>query len=274
MIKKGRLENQKDNIIQDYLSGKGITVLGKLYNTSPSTISYLLKRHSVQLNEGSKSKVKGNPFKDLNNPETQYWLGWLITDGNLHDKRINLIITEKDRDVLKNYCKFLNISNNNILARKSQNINWDICNTVRFGSKETYEFLINIGVTPNKSLTVNPSVNFTSDLIRGLIEGDGSIGIYNNKPKIVFSSSSIKIIEKYENFLSKNNINFSKYLDKNCKNPHWRISTICSNCLKLINLIYPNNCNLYCNRKYKKAMEIKETYPNYIKEQKLILQNN
>lgn len=251
-------KEQIEKICQLYIDGMGSYNIAKIINLNHATISKILLRENIPIRY-QKQLVEINPFKDLSNSEVQYWLGWIVTDGNLHDKRITLTTTEKDRDVASNYCKFLNITEDNIKITDRKGEDWDLRLTIRFGHKETYEFLKSIGITEKKSLIVNPLVDFTDSFVRGLIEGDGFISTVN-QPKIAFSSSSKELIEKFSNYLKSNEIKHSINQDKKCINSHWKVEIVTKQCLKLINLIYPENCNLYCNRKFERAQKIKKYY--------------
>jgi hypothetical protein len=53
--------------------------------------------------------VKDNPFKNLNDPNVQYWLGWLATDGYIShsENRITLSLSIKDIDVIEKFRDFV-----------------------------------------------------------------------------------------------------------------------------------------------------------------------
>ena len=53
--------------------------------------------------------VKHNPFQDITNPNVQYWLGWLATDGYIShlENRITLSLSIKDIDVIEKFRDFI-----------------------------------------------------------------------------------------------------------------------------------------------------------------------
>ncbi len=248
------LRDHIDQIIKKYLEGKGSIILAKEYKTTPNTIRAVLRENDINIKEQSKSLVNFNPFQDLQNQEVNYWLGWLVTDGNLFDKRIELAITEKDKDVIYKYCNFLKLPEDYIKIYKSKNDNWEDKYSIRFGNKDVFEFLKVIGITEKKSKTVNPNFEITHDFIRGMIEGDGCI-MSNKKCAIVFSTSSEKLKECYCKYLIDNNI---KHSVSNIKD-HFKISVVTKQSLKLVNLIYDNPV-IFGERKYQKALTIKKQY--------------
>ena len=120
-----------------------------------------------------------------------------------------------------------------------------------------------IGIGNRKSYIVNPKLEFTNDFVRGLIEGDGYIGISTSKlgyikPVISFVTVSNELVLKYRNYLLLNNIKYCTYKQNNCY-----ITVINGKeTIKLINLIYPKDNQLYSKRKFDKSMEIINYYKN------------
>jgi hypothetical protein len=100
-----------------------------------------------------------------------YLLGALLTDGNIYvDKDCHLIqMTSKDIDWLSSLQQTIKCA---IYSTKDGHGNLSI------NSNEICQILLENGCTPNKSLTVRlPYIpeKYMPDLIRGCIDGDGSI---------------------------------------------------------------------------------------------------
>lgn len=111
-------------------------------------------------------------------PEFAYALGLLATDGNLSPDGRHIDLTSKDREQLLNFMKCLGIKvklgyKKSGLGKKSFR--------VQFGDVNFYKFLLGIGLTPQKSKTINaldiPSRYFF-DFLRGSFDGDGSFHSY------------------------------------------------------------------------------------------------
>lgn len=252
----------KESIIELYKKGWSQRQIGLTLNICRKTIRDNLKKNSIEKRKDYDRKVEINPFEDLSNPEVQYWLGWIITDGNIHDNSICLALQIKDVKVLENYCKFLKIDLSNIKIKKARNVNHQNQGRVRFRSTVTANFLQKIGITKRKSLTIDPTIEFTSFLMRGLIEGDGSI-FFREYSKgismgIIFTTASVLLKNKYCNFLDSLNTKYNHILVKNC----YVITINGKNSIKLIESIYPEDCTLYCERKYETAIKIKNEIYN------------
>lgn len=253
---KGKLIPFTQEIIKRYENGEGSIKMASEFRCNNKTILKILRDNGIIIRKSSKSLVKENPFKDLNNEEVQYWLGYIMSDGNLYDKRITLFQTEKDKDIIYNYCDFLKLPYSYIKEKKNLNKNWDKLLYIRFGHLETFNFLKEIGITENKSHILDIQIPITAPMLRGLIEGDGSIFITNNKWNISFGTASLLLINKILNYLDNNDINLNIQTYKK----FYSLSTSGQKAIKIIKLIYPENCILYNKRKYKKAQEAIKYY--------------
>ena len=118
-----------------------------------------------------------------------YVLGFFTADGNMiRNKRgahfIEFQIT--DRDLLYKIREILKSSHR--ISTRKRRIRCKDCYRLQIGSKEIFSDLLKLGLTPNKSKTINlPFVpdKYFSDFVRGYFDGDGCIsyGIYNRKDR-------------------------------------------------------------------------------------------
>ncbi len=106
---------------------------------------------------GIKYKVDEKFFKDWR-PEMAYVLGYFYADGSLEDasylrgKYVRVSSTDKStileiRNWLKSEHKIVILNKREDYKRKTQYL-------LRIGSHSLYESLINLGLHPNKSLTI------------------------------------------------------------------------------------------------------------------------
>ena len=121
-------------------------------------------------------------FSEINSEKKAYWLGFIFADGCVC--RNDLILSIKDREHLE---KFVNdIDGNNKIQTYLKKTNFGKFETHRLSIRSTgfFEDLANYGVTPNKSYTANPILNFLNDLHRhfwrGVLDGDGYISNYKD----------------------------------------------------------------------------------------------
>jgi hypothetical protein len=124
-------------------------------------------------------KPKGQ-VKIVWNPKFAYAIGLIATDGNLSPNGRHIHFTSKDKSlaVLFKKCLGLNVS----IGKKSRaNEVEKRYYVVQFGDVLFYEFLLSLGLTPRKSLTMAKIAipdEFFSHFLRGLFDGDGSVYSY------------------------------------------------------------------------------------------------
>lgn len=170
-----------------------------------STVSRVAKKYGLKFkkdNRGGLNKiVTHNPFKNLSDPETNYWLGYLAADGWLstHKWIISFSQYNKDYKQVELYRDFIdvNLSLHQIKGRNGQSVN--------FGNKLIYNFLLTLGFSPNKAKTFKYRRKLNGDFLRGYFDGDGSVSM--GRPKITTSSKLFR--DQIIQFFIKNNIDYS-----------------------------------------------------------------
>lgn len=109
-----------------------------------------------------------------------YVLGFFAADGNMIKNRrgahfLSLEIT--DLDILLKIKKTLGSSHK--ISSRPETEHWKTRYRFQIGSKEMYEDLLCLGITPNKSKIIQfPSkipAQYLSDYIRGYFDGDGCV---------------------------------------------------------------------------------------------------
>lgn len=108
-------------------------------------------------------------------PNFAYAIGLLVSDGNLSPDGRHIVFTSKDLELAELFQKALGIKvtmgkKSNGVGRKKHYY------VVQFGDVLFYQFLLSIGLMPNKSKVIEsvaiPSVYFF-DFLRGSFDGDG-----------------------------------------------------------------------------------------------------
>ena len=143
-----------------------------------------------------------NNIKISWSPKFAYVIGILATDGNLSPDGRHISITSKDRDLILQIKKALNIKNK--IGKKSRGLEKTKKYFVlQFGDKNFYEYLMSIGITPAKSKTIsNLAVpkKYFYDFLRGCIDGDGNISIANH-PESNKKQLRLRLASASKNFL-------------------------------------------------------------------------
>ena len=128
-----------------------------------------------------------------------YAVGLLVTDGCLSSDRRHVIFTSQDIESMNNLRKILGTTNSigKTFNKRSE------AYRIQIGSIELYKWLIDIGLTPHKSLTIGPVKipdKYFTDFLRGHLDGDGSITTYldkfnaNKKSKYVYRRLWVRFI--------------------------------------------------------------------------------
>lgn len=127
------------------------------------------------MNPLSRVKIKWSP-------ELTYAIGLITTDGNLSPDGRHIDFTSKDLEQIENFMRALNI--NIKIGRKTSSSSRRQCFRVQFGDKNFYNFLVNVGITPRKSKTINSvkiPQKYFFDFLRGHLDGDGTFFSYWDK---------------------------------------------------------------------------------------------
>lgn len=205
-------------IIELYQNGITVSEICKQCKCSTNTISKLLDKYNVPKRQKRKLNKDFTKFKDLSNPETQYWIGFICADGNIEyntEARVYKVsLFSKDLEVIEKFIKYFGEDTVNKYTSKSGLI--EAC----VHSKELCEYFINIlNIIPNKSSVLNPNIEYSNNFILGYFDGDGCIRNSNDKQiryECNITSGSIVFIEKIKNILDLEGIRSIIYKHPDC----------------------------------------------------------
>jgi len=274
-------EKDYKKIIDMYLEGKSGLFIAKEYNVTPGKIYYLLnklnvKRRSNKINS-RKYHYDKRYFKEINNQEKAYWLGFIYADGyirknkeghkNGDNKSFGLALSVKDKNHLKKFKNSINATYpiNEYEQQENEFGGGKYCRIQIFG-EEIFDSLKKHGVLEHKTFKLSPpkvKEKFVSHFIRGYFDGDGSIYDYDNycntdtreyRVKIV---GTIPILNYIKEFIELNEIaNINRYYKRRKTDIVMTLELGGNKQVKnFLDLIY-HNANLYLDRKYKKYKEL------------------
>lgn len=156
-----------------------------------------------------------------------YFVGLLATDGCLSSDGRHIEITSKSKSHLLSVRKALGLKSK--VGNKSRgDSNAKIYPRLQFSDIKFYKYLLDLGLTPKKSLTlgkIKVNIKYFSHFLRGVIDGDGCISTWIHKSNLhrqwslritsaapVFIKWLKKEIEKY--FCIKGKLYNYKYANK------------------------------------------------------------
>lgn len=197
-----------------------------------------------------------NRFKEILTEEDAYWLGFITADGCIiENKWLQIQLAAIDKNHLIKFCHYIGLDEketNEIIkdgfggAYTRDNP----INNVKICSNEIIKNLKDKGITPRKSGKEVPFICNSKELeiayIRGLIDGDGYIGMTQSRMGLVGSK---EICQYVYNFIC-NNI---KDISNNNIREHGIIYKLEISGKKqtaiILKALY-ENANIYLNRKY------------------------
>lgn len=191
----------------------------------------------------------------------------MTSDGNLSPDGRHLTFVSKDWDLINIFKNCLKLKNKIALKKSgySNRANRKYY-VIQFGNVRLYNFLTDIGLNPNKSKTIKsllvPPAYF-ADFLRGLIDGDGSIGYFTH-PESKRKQFRIRITSASAHFLDWLKKKLTMQLDVKGsigKVPRaYQLNYYKNDSCKIVKFMYYRN-NVPClKRKYDKAklMDMRE----------------
>ena len=160
---------------QEWLnSSKSISEIAKEFSIDRQNFSSFLKKEGIWEDRRIQYKINRDFFKEINSPEKGYLL--VIADLDLIDdkerlKGLDISLQKLDREFLISVANLLGESDR-IVKEKQK------CYSLRITSSEMALDLTNLGIHPQKSLTLDlnkikvPKA-FKKDFLRGYFDGDG-----------------------------------------------------------------------------------------------------
>lgn len=259
-------KNKYKEICELYNNKIGVNNISKITGVPKTTVGRILnflgiERRSVK--EANSLYLDENVFENPDE-EGKYWIGFLMADGCIVKKansyRIQLRISEIDLEHLVKYKNFLNSKHkiNKVAGRKMKNGYITKPSVgLSFTSNKIAKDLKRFGITERKSQTAK--VNFLENDIsfwRGMVDGDGSIGIYNNKPNLQFYSASYELALQFNNFIKSKIPTYGGNITNN-KSGGYNVKLNSNQAIKLVKILY-EDCSIALDRKLKTANKIIE----------------
>ena len=261
----------KEILEQLYIQeGKTSLEIADIFGVDSQTIRNKLRLFNIQLRKGGtiiKYEVNHNYFDNLD-LVTARILGLIASDGNLLYTKQSYRITFVNKDIELNNLIYEKLGGQ--ITHKIPNLNENIIR-----SEKIFKYLENIGITENKSRTIEIDFSiFDSEELRyafliGIIDGNGHVStrysITNGRkymiPLVDISSASDKFTNQITRYFNEfTHIERQEYLIQNGNESyaykiHCRVQENLLLLIKKIINIYPI-CGML-DRKYQKLLEIK-----------------
>lgn len=247
----------EQEIVADYIKNVSATSLTKKYGVTTHTILAVLKRHGIEANTYYHNPTLNRDyFSVIDTPDKAYFLGFLITDGNIGpENNVRLELQNRDAYILEKFNQC--IGNSNPLRDDRGRFK-----VAGFKSPEVAQSLAQYGVVPRKlTKTFLPFIasNLQSHLLRGLFDGDGTIGA--NGRMIGYCSQERIVTDVYNFLVTTLNVTAVKIHKrepaKENHSPVWHVSWSKKDDVKAIaKYLYADKGDFYLRRKFERVAHL------------------
>lgn len=254
----------KSQMIDMYQSGISAKKIAIHFGFSTyKTVLDVLHKHNVNIKSGKcdYTNYNKNVFEKLNSHDKAYVLGLLYTDGYVYKNYagVNIQLTITDKYLLEHIAQLFGEStsvidiNCNTKRKKIPNAK-DMARLGVYCPKIAGD-LKKMGVVKNKthilSIDVKIPKKYIYSFARGIIDGDGTVGIYNKDSLICkFVTMSETFAKQFIQLPFKENFSIHKQ-----KNNIWVVSVLGGNkdIGKFLKKMYKHKNKFYLERKYAKV---------------------
>lgn len=268
----------KYRIVDYYYKNKDISMdnIAINLNISDRAVRRVLKEEGINTRLKNRYILDENYFDCIDTESKAYILGFIYADGFVGDEKFNnIVIAVNDLEILEFIAKEFKFTGNIRKTKKGGFENSKCGYSLNFSSKIMASRLREIGLYPNKSLTIDtlPQIDkkLVRHFIRGYFDGDGSIVLSHNTSyykaidgliKYIYPTYCFMILGTkcfLEEIIKEAEFNYAKI--HNTKSE--KIKCIKINAKKEFNNIFKylyDNSTIKLERKYNKWNEIKSAF--------------
>lgn len=248
---KGGIDKLNDDeIITLYKNGMSSTKIAEKYNVGVHSITLILEKNNIKRdNIYHNLNLKEDYWENIDSYDKAYFLGMLLTDGNISGNNIKLQLSYIDEYILKIFAEKTN--NENIIKKDKRGFS-----SFQVKRRKWVNDLSKYYVIPNKTFTIKlPILNddMMPHLIRGLIDGDGWI----SKGRVIGFCGNEEMVTNVRDFLvNKLKVKNNKVYKSKNKNL-FSISWASKNDFeKICEYIYKDKQDCFLERKYNKYITL------------------
>ena len=242
-------KDQYPDLLKNYYSGMSSGDIAKKYGLKPSVITDTLHKAGCVFRDNSEHhqtyKLDHSVFENKSE-DLMYWLGFIASDGNIHDNCLNITAHSDDAYHLQSFLDFCKSTH---LVRSNKNEN---THRVDIRNRKLANILIELGITKNKSLTFSPTKEMceSTSFWRGMVDGDGSIHITKKgNLSMYLCGGSIDCIQAFEKWV-KSKTDTKANIYKGASAYYFIISG--RHAVRIANELYGGNPNYALKRKLDK----------------------
>ena len=270
---KRKLKHDYDNIYQRHLAGEPILKISKETGIHVQTIYTHFQKNNWTYNKDIQIRQDGYYVNDnyldaIDSEDKAYFLGWMLSDGNVCNNHLTLKLNYNDEYIIKEMFGKFSTGHTVTIDKNGR--------AMQVSSTKLINSLKSLGCVENKTVVGFNLPNIPNDLfkhfVRGYFDGDGSIGIRSARPnqlQISICSVDNNFLNQLKNKLLEFNINSQIYKENrsgislktptnesniNCKDMFRIVFPTHEERLKFYDFIY-SQCTIKLQRKYDKYTE-------------------
>ncbi len=189
-------------------------------------------------------------------PNFAYAIGLLASDGNLSPNGRHIVLVSVDKEMLLNFMKALDITVS--VGRTFSGYKGKYALRIQFGDVLFYQFLLGIGLMPNKSKIIGEidiPQKYFFDFLRGSFDGDGSTYSYWDprwRSSFMFYTAFVSASERHILWLQKEiykRLKIRGHITGDGRHILKQLKYAKADSLKLLRKMYPNKNVLCLSRK-------------------------
>ena len=236
------LEEEVLQLYKDNMQVKEICRVKGVYKDYPTIVA---KKYGVMRGQGRSNDINPILFRP-GTPASDYWLGYLVSDGNVNynikNRSAVISLFTIDEEIKNKYLAYVPGCNLHMQT--------DTLHKLYFGSIVVCKQLIELGIVPNKSCIIELNFPINNNVFRGIFDGDGSV--HNKKACVKITTGSVKLGNQITEYLSTVGIYSKLRIRKGTKTYDVWIERL-ADFRKLFDLMYTDiPKNILMERKYKK----------------------
>lgn len=241
--------------ITEYSQGISIERLAVMYGVGSTRIRTLLVRNGIELRSPSDNNrtrfgytINHEAFKNTADPQIQYLLGFLMTDGNITDAgRVSITLKNTDKHILIQFQELLGMNyglkDSSVLDKRTNKRYYR--STLAFNCEDISKDLTRLGLRPRKSMNEQlPNCELTRDFWRGVVDGDGCIhiGSKGTNSCALTLVGSVEFLQGFVSFLEKFFVfNTKRKVVKNKNNALCNVQLTGDDARKAITILYKDS---------------------------------
>lgn len=254
-------------IIKAYEEPQRLKWISKSFNISKKEIKQILINNGCEIRSNSSLyKFNYNFFEEINNSKKAYWLGFLLADG--YTNKLGLIgieIHPKDLDVLVAFKRDIESTHPIKIYNKKSTFGDQQLARIILKNKKTYTDLQNLGFTTAKTTQgIFPPIDplFERDLIRGYLDGNGSITKSQSNSGSKFSVNfcgTKEILQKIEYISGEDWCWYQRFPERETNNYQIALAQRIK-VKKFLDFIFYEGVEINMERKHKRYLEFSNLY--------------